>query len=61
MEQQIKNQRKKLVISFSGCPKDDKVDKRNSTDRIGMYKGFYGMRSYSGYVEQYASQLSYKF
>ena len=63
MEQPIKNQRKKLVISFSGCSKDDKDkrDKTNSTDRIGMYKALYGMRSCSGHSEEYVSQLSYKF
>ena len=63
MAEQIKTQREKLLISFSGCTKDDtdKRDKNNSTDRIGIYKGTYGMRNYSGHAEQLASQLSYKF
>ncbi|AWN81685.1 hypothetical protein DK880_00357 [Candidatus Cardinium hertigii] len=30
MENQIKNKRKKLVISFAGCTKRDKIDKNNS-------------------------------
>ncbi|WP_342265149.1 hypothetical protein [Cardinium endosymbiont of Philonthus spinipes] len=63
MEEQIKTQRKKLLISFSGCTKDDngKRDKSNSTDRISIYKGTYGKSNYNGHPEQCASQLSYKF
>ncbi|WP_342265146.1 hypothetical protein [Cardinium endosymbiont of Philonthus spinipes] len=45
MEEQIKTQRKKLLISFSGCTKDDngKRDKNHSTDRISIYKGTYSL------------------
>ncbi|WP_342265130.1 hypothetical protein [Cardinium endosymbiont of Philonthus spinipes] len=63
MEEQIEIQRKKLLISFSGCTKDDtdKTDKSNSTDRVGTGQGTYGISNPNGHSEQYASQLSYKF
>lgn len=63
MEKQIKTQREKLVISFSGCTKKDEGNdkKDNSSDRINTTKGAYGMRSYSDHVKHFSSQLSYKF
>ena len=63
MVQQIKNQREKLVISFSGCSKDDKVDKTNSdkSDRATQYS-LREMKTNGIYQpEQLASQLFYKF
>ncbi|WP_342265132.1 hypothetical protein [Cardinium endosymbiont of Philonthus spinipes] len=66
MEEQIKIQRKKLLISFSGCTKQgDKGEgdkKDNSSDRVNINKGIYGTRNYSDYGKHLSSlQLTYKF
>ena len=63
MRNKIKTQRKSLVISFSGCQKDDRKDdkKDNAPDRIGAKGKGYGTRGDSQHAKQISSQLSYKF
>ncbi|WP_109997121.1 hypothetical protein [Candidatus Cardinium hertigii] len=64
MENQIKNKRKKLVISFAGCTKRDKVDKNNSEKSDSNNRSFNPRQINNCGVyqaEHISSQLFYKF